>query len=136
TRTARAVAVAVRPGDIRTRAQKRPVVARPAPPPPPPQRRVSFPALLQLGREVLGIEDLRPGQEEALRDILAGRDVLAVMPTGSGKSLLYQLPSLVLPGLTVVVSPLIALITDQVEKMRQKGVAVGRVDSTLTVRQK
>src|SRR5262249_9367618 len=97
---------------------KKPVAAKPravAPPPPPPPakqpKKVSLAALLEIGREVLGIDELRPGQEEALREILAGRDVLAVMPTGSGKSLLYQLPSLALPGLTVVVSPLIALIT-------------------------
>jgi ATP-dependent DNA helicase RecQ len=96
----------------------------------------SFKEVLRLGREVLDIEALRPGQEEGLRHVLGGKDVLCVMPTGSGKSLLYQLPSLVLPGLTVVVSPLIALITDQVQKMRDKGVAVVRVDSTLTTKQK
>ena len=92
--------------------------------------------LLELGRDVLGIKDYRPGQREALEHIMAGKDVLAVMPTGSGKSLLYQLPSLVLPGLTVVVSPLIALIKDQVDKMVAKGVAVVRIDSTLTTRQR
>ncbi len=97
---------------------------------------VTLPALMKVGREILGITELRPGQAEALRHILAARDVLAVMPTGSGKSLLYQLPSLVLPGLTVVVSPLLALITDQVKKMQDKGVAIARVDSTLTVKQK
>ncbi|MBE7450470.1 MAG: ATP-dependent DNA helicase RecQ [Kofleriaceae bacterium] len=83
-----------------------------------------------------GIRDYRAGQREALEHLLAGKDVIAVMPTGSGKSLLYQLPSLVLPGLTVVVSPLIALIKDQVDKMVAKGVAVVRIDSTLTVRQR
>ncbi|MBZ0238356.1 MAG: ATP-dependent DNA helicase, partial [Deltaproteobacteria bacterium] len=92
--------------------------------------------LLEVGRSVLGIKDYRPGQREALDLILGGKDVIAVMPTGSGKSLLYQLPSLVLPGLTVVVSPLIALIKDQVDKMVAKGVAVARIDSTLTVRQR
>ncbi len=92
--------------------------------------------LVGIGREVMGISDLRPGQAEALEHILARRDVLAVMPTGSGKSLLYQLPSLALPGLTVVVSPLIALIKDQIDKMKALGVAVCRADSTLTVRQK
>ncbi|MCG8419784.1 MAG: DEAD/DEAH box helicase, partial [Proteobacteria bacterium] len=91
--------------------------------------------LVDTGREVLGIDNLRPGQAEALTHIAAGRDVLAVMPTGSGKSLLYQLPSLVLPGLTLVVSPLIALIKDQIDKMLERGVAVCRFDSTLTVRQ-
>ena len=92
--------------------------------------------LLEIGREVLGIKDFRPGQREAFEHLLAGHDVLAVMPTGSGKSLLYQLPSLILPGLTVVVSPLIALIKDQLDKMVAKGVAVVRIDSTLTTRQR
>jgi ATP-dependent DNA helicase RecQ len=92
--------------------------------------------LVEIGRQRMGIKALRPGQAEALEHILAGHDVLAVMPTGSGKSLLYQLPSLILPGLTVVVSPLIALIKDQIDKMKALGVAVCRVDSTLTVRQK
>jgi ATP-dependent DNA helicase RecQ len=92
--------------------------------------------LVDIGRKRMGIKTLRPGQPQALEHILNGRDVLAVMPTGSGKSLLYQLPSLVLPGLTVVVSPLIALIKDQIDKMKALGVAVCRVDSTLTVRQK
>jgi len=128
-------------------------VVAPAPPPPPPEPAPSAkPAprvrkseqgyserlreLVDIGRQRMGIKSLRPGQPEALEHILAGRDVLAVMPTGSGKSLLYQLPSLVLPGLTVVVSPLIALIKDQLDKMKALGVAVCRVDSTLTVRQK
>src|SRR5262249_55467310 len=69
--------------------------------------------LLDVGRRVLHIKDYRAGQAEALAHILDREDVLAVMPTGSGKSLLYQLPSIVLPGVTVVVSPLIALIKDQ-----------------------
>ena len=79
--------------------------------------------LLDVGRRVLHIKDYRPGQAEALEHILDREDVLAVMPTGSGKSLLYQLPSIVLPGVTVVVSPLIALIKDQIDKMQAKGLA-------------
>ncbi len=92
--------------------------------------------LLEVGRGIMGIENLRVGQAEALEHILNGEDLLAVMPTGSGKSLLYQLPSMVLPGITVVVSPLIALIKDQIDKMINWGVAVCRIDSTLTVKQK
>ena len=92
--------------------------------------------ILELGQKVFGIAALRPGQETALNHVFKGRDVLAVMPTGSGKSLLYQLPSVVLPGLTVVVSPLIALIKDQIDKMKEIGVAVCRADSTLTIRQR
>jgi ATP-dependent DNA helicase RecQ len=114
--------------------------AEPPPPPAAPPRprlaEVNPDTLLALGREVLGISDYRAGQRPAIEHILAGKDVIAVMPTGSGKSLLYQLPSLVLPGLTVVVSPLIALIKDQVDKMVAKGVAVVRIDSTLTTRQR
>ena len=59
-------------------------------------------------RSVFGFDSFRPGQEEVVRAVLSGEDVLAVMPTGSGKSLCYQLPALVRPGLAVVVSPLIA----------------------------
>lgn len=92
--------------------------------------------LFSIGNEVMGIEEFRPGQAEALDVVLKGKDLLTVMPTGSGKSLLYQLPSLVLPGMTVVVSPLIALIKDQIDKMKKLGVAVCRVDSTITVRQR
>ena len=92
--------------------------------------------LFAIGKEVMGIEAFRPGQAEALDVVLKGKDLLVVMPTGSGKSLLYQLPSLVLPGMTVVVSPLIALIKDQIDKMKKLGVAVCRVDSTITVRQR
>ena len=68
--------------------------------------------------KVFGFGEFRPGQEDILRAVLAGDNVLAVMPTGSGKSLLYQLPAIVRPGLTVVVSPLIALMRDQVGQLR------------------
>ncbi|MBV8761749.1 MAG: ATP-dependent DNA helicase RecQ, partial [Deltaproteobacteria bacterium] len=93
-------------------------------------------ALLAVGQKALGIKNFRPGQAEAFDHLLAGEDLLAVMPTGSGKSLLYQLTSLVVPGVTVVVSPLIALIKDQLDKMTSKGVAACKVDSTLTVKQR
>src|ERR1700716_2570465 len=63
---------------------------------------------------VFGFSDFRPGQEEIVRAVLAGENVLAVMPTGSGKSLCYQLPAIARPGLTLVISPLIALMRDQV----------------------
>jgi ATP-dependent DNA helicase RecQ len=92
--------------------------------------------LVDVGRRMLGIDNLRPGQAEALTHVMNRRDLLAVMPTGSGKSLLYQLPSLVLDGLTVVVSPLIALIKDQIDKMVERGVPVCRFDSTITVKQR
>ncbi len=79
--------------------------------------------------EVFGFADFRPGQEEIVTAIEAGDDVLAIMPTGGGKSLLYQLPALTRPGVTVVVSPLIALMRDQVRALRAAGVAAGALTS-------
>jgi ATP-dependent DNA helicase RecQ len=93
-------------------------------------------ALLGIAQSALGIKSFRPGQAEAFGHLIAGEDLLAVMPTGSGKSLLYQLTSLVVPGVTVVVSPLIALIKDQLDKMTSKGLAAAKIDSTLTVKQR
>ena len=80
-------------------------------------------------RTTFGFEAFRPGQAEIVAAILDGRDVLAVMPTGSGKSLCYQLPALVRDGLTVVVSPLIALMRNQVAQLRGYGVAAAALNS-------
>ena len=80
-------------------------------------------------REVFGFEDFRPGQEAAIASLLAGRHALTVMPTGSGKSLCFQIPALVAGGLTVVVSPLIALMQDQVAALRLAGVAADCINS-------
>ncbi len=91
--------------------------------------------LKHIGRETFGIRRFRPGQEEVIAAVLRGRDVLAILPTGGGKSLTYQLPALALEGTTVVVSPLIALMQDQVEKLVELGVDVARFDSTLTDRE-
>ncbi|MFQ5515684.1 MAG: RecQ family ATP-dependent DNA helicase [Myxococcota bacterium] len=88
--------------------------------------------MLDLLRREFGLRHFRPGQEQIMRSVLDGRDTLAVLPTGGGKSLTYQLPSLLLPGLTVVVSPLIALIRDQFEKLRAQGIETLRLDSSLT----
>ncbi|HEY0839365.1 MAG TPA: ATP-dependent DNA helicase RecQ [Vulgatibacter sp.] len=88
--------------------------------------------LRDLARERFGIRRFRPGQAEVLEEIIKGRDVLAILPTGGGKSLTYQLPALALPGTTVVVSPLISLMQDQVEKLRAVGVDVAMVNSTLS----
>ena len=73
----------------------------------------------RVARQQLGFDKLHPGQEEALHHVLAGRDTLVVMPTGSGKSAIYQIAAVQLPGPTVVVSPLIALQKDQVESINQ-----------------
>src|ERR671921_1759229 len=83
-------------------------------------------------RDVFGIRRLRPGQEDVIRSVVAGRDTLAVMPTGAGKSLCYQLPALHLPGTTVIVSPLISLMKDQVDKLSEAGVEAAQVNSALT----
>ena len=87
---------------------------------------------LQASLERLGYEAFRPGQERVIRCLLAGQDVLAVLPTGAGKSLVYQLAAQVLPGFTIVVSPLIALMKDQVESMAERGIQVAVVNSTLS----
>ncbi|MCA1685098.1 MAG: RecQ family ATP-dependent DNA helicase, partial [Planctomycetia bacterium] len=81
--------------------------------------------------DVFGFPDFRPGQARVIGTLLAGRSALAVFPTGGGKSLCYQLPALLLDGLTVVVSPLIALMKDQVDALIRRGVAAARLDSTL-----
>ena len=91
---------------------------------------------LEKMREVFKIRELRPGQAEIIESVLAGRDTLAVMPTGSGKSLTYQLPALVLDGPTLVVSPLLALIEDQYTKLKAAGVAIVRIDSTRTAKER
>jgi ATP-dependent DNA helicase RecQ len=82
-------------------------------------------------RDVFGYPALRDGQEPVIRALLDGRPALAVFPTGGGKSLCYQLPALLLDGLTLVVSPLIALMKDQVDALTARGVAAARLDSTL-----
>src|SRR5215207_3091491 len=78
-----------------------------------------------------GFDAFRPGQERVVEALLAGRSALAVFPTGAGKSLCYQLPALLLDGLTVVVSPLIALMKDQIDFLRRSGIDAARLDSSL-----
>ncbi len=80
-------------------------------------------------KEIFGFDGFRPGQEAAIEALLAGRHVLTVMPTGSGKSLCFQVPALALGGLTVVVSPLVALMQDQVAALRLAGVAADAINS-------
>jgi len=107
------------------------IVAAPSEPPSPALQRA-----LEKMREVLRIHDLRPGQAEIMEAVLAGRDTLAIMPTGSGKSLTYQVPALVMEGPTLVVSPLLALIEDQYGKLKAAGVPIVRIDSTRTAKER
>ncbi len=96
-------------------------------------------ALAALGptvAEVFGIEALRPMQDEAIEANLRGRDLLLVLPTGGGKSLCYQAPALVRPGLTLVISPLISLMKDQVDGLVQNGVAAAMLASNLEAEQR
>ena len=79
-----------------------------------------------------GFDSYKEGQETAITAILEGRDVIAVMPTGSGKSICYQVPALVLPGMTIVVSPLISLMQDQVKELNNVGVHAGYINSSLS----
>jgi ATP-dependent DNA helicase RecQ len=83
-------------------------------------------------RARFGFPEFRPGQERAVESVLAGRDTLVVLPTGGGKSVCYQVPALVLPGLTVVVSPLISLMKDQVDALTARGIPATFVNSTLS----
>ncbi len=82
-------------------------------------------------RQRFGFDGFLPGQREVLEHLMAGRSAAAVFPTGAGKSLCYQLPALLLDGLTLVVSPLIALMKDQIDALTRRGIAAARLDSTL-----
>src|SRR3954464_11688421 len=87
--------------------------------------------LLPLLKQFFGFTSFRPLQEEIIRDALAGKDVFALLPTGGGKSLCFQLPALARNGLTLVVSPLIALMKDQVDGLQASGVGATFLNSTL-----
>lgn len=82
-------------------------------------------------KKVFGFDSLRPGQDEVVEAVMRGKDALAIMPTGKGKSLCYQLPALCRPGVTVVVSPLIALMKDQVDALLARGVRAAAINSSL-----
>ena len=91
---------------------------------------------MDAAREVLGryfgFDTFRPGQERVIRAILHGSDALAVMPTGAGKSICYQVPALMFPGITLVVSPLVSLMADQVFSLKAAGARPAYLNSTLT----
>jgi len=102
-------------------------------PRPPADRSDPFEQALAILRDRFGHVALREGQEAAVRSALAGRSLLVVMPTGAGKSLLYQLPALLADGLTLVVSPLIALMKDQVDDLQQRGIPATFINSSLSL---
>jgi ATP-dependent DNA helicase RecQ len=89
-------------------------------------------AVKELLRDVFGFQELRAGQEEVISTLLAGRSALAIFPTGGGKSMCYQLPALIMDGTALIVSPLLALMKDQVDGLLAKGIAAARLDSTLS----
>ena len=85
----------------------------------------------ELMQRIFGYSEFRPGQEKLIDGILSGRDVFGIMPTGGGKSICYQIPALMLPGITLVVSPLISLMRDQVMSLKAAGVPAAYINSTL-----
>src|SRR5215217_2041345 len=97
---------------------------------------IDWTAVLERARTVFGIRDLRPGQRDLLEAVLQGRDALGILPTGGGKSLVFQLASLFVPRPVVVVTPLISLAEDQTDKLEARRVFATRLDSTLRVNEK
>ena len=92
----------------------------------------TLPSSFESALQQFGLQSFRPGQREVIESIVSGNDCMCVMPTGGGKSLCYQLPSVIRPGLTIVVSPLIALMKDQVDSLGKRGIPAALINSTLS----
>src|SRR4029079_12212694 len=88
-----------------------------------------MPDLREHLQNLFGLDDFRPAQRGVIEDVLSGKDVLCVMPTGAGKSLCYQLPAAVMGGLSIIVSPLISLMEDQVQQLREEGIPAAMLNS-------
>lgn len=92
---------------------------------------------LDQARELLsrfyGYRDFRPAQVPVIESLLAGHDALAIMPTGAGKSICFQIPALIFPGLTLVISPLISLMKDQVDALAEQGIPATYINSSLSL---
>ena len=91
--------------------------------------------MLNILQSTFGLQQFRPGQKAVIDRLLEGGSALAIFPTGAGKSLCYQLPAVALDGLTLVISPLIALMKDQLDALQRRGIAAARLDSSLTAEQ-
>ncbi len=97
--------------------------------------RVRWRQVVQTLKDLFGMDDFRPGQDIVVRNVLEGRNTLAIMPTGAGKSLCYQLPAVLIPGTTVVVSPLISLMKDQSQKLGDLGIDAHQLNSAVAARE-
>ena len=87
---------------------------------------------LDILKQYYGYSSFREGQEEIIREILNGNDVLTIMPTGGGKSICYQVPAILLDGITIVISPLISLMKDQVDNINNLGIKSAYINSSLS----
>lgn len=92
-------------------------------------------SILSVLQETFGLQDFREGQEDIIRSVLSGNDTLVFMPTGGGKSLTYQIPGITLDGITIVISPLISLMKDQIDRLREKGIASACINSTISLQE-